>query len=193
MAAEPDLEAQGAFLQPFTTKLCFITVFAFVADSEALLTGANGAASGTAAGKPKGTFSKMCACLSAEYYQHVRKLSLLGFVHPATSHHRECLQLFDVDAAEVGQRMLSTLIPWKPALESSVRERPDLYSPLWIMCTLGFSLAAAYNFGNWTASDGTTVSINLFFLFWNFRSLALPCSWLPSPRHNPRFVWEVLL
>jgi len=56
-------------------------------------------------------------------------------------------QFFDVDTADVKNRLLYSMvpIPGKSFLQHHIRPRPDLYGPFWICCTLVFSIAISGN------------------------------------------------
>jgi len=56
-------------------------------------------------------------------------------------------QFFDVDTADVKNRVLYSMVPMpgKSFLQYQVRPRPDLYGPFWVCVTLVFSIAISGN------------------------------------------------
>jgi len=56
-------------------------------------------------------------------------------------------QFFDVDTADVKNRVLYSMVPMpgKSFLQHQVRPRPDLYGPFWVCVTLVFSIAISGN------------------------------------------------
>ena len=56
-------------------------------------------------------------------------------------------QFFDVDTADVKNRVLYSMVPLpsKSFLQYHVRPRPDLYGPFWVCVTLVFSIAISGN------------------------------------------------
>jgi len=56
---------------------------------------------------------------------------------------------FDVDATEVGARIIRSLVPFSYKFMESVAQNPDLWGPFWIATTLIFGIAAASNFAAW--------------------------------------------
>ncbi|GFS25417.1 protein YIPF [Elysia marginata] len=65
-------------------------------------------------------------------------------------------QFFDVETAQVGQRIVGSMLP-KPGsnyLVHQIRPNPDLYGPFWICTTLVFTTAIAGNLANYFSMAG---------------------------------------
>ena len=93
-------------------------------------------------------------------------------------------QFFDVDTADVKNRVLYSMVPMpgKSFLQYQVRPRPDLYGPFWVCVTLVFSIAISGNVAEYfqksfDSPDGTNfkwhydfhkVGLAIWFIFLNY-------------------------
>ena len=59
------------------------------------------------------------------------------------------MSMFDVDTKEVLVRILHSLMPFRRAFIDTVRAKPDLWAPFWIVTTLFFFMAWTGNFARY--------------------------------------------
>jgi hypothetical protein len=71
-------------------------------------------------------------------------------------------EYFNINSAEVGKRILYSIIPFNPKFHDISEKNPDLYGPFWIYTTLIFVIAAAGSFSSFL--DGKS-SKNYFQVF----------------------------
>jgi hypothetical protein len=60
---------------------------------------------------------------------------------------------FNVNTADVQERLLRACKPWKNDFFEVMGDRPDLYGPLWICTTLVFVVGASSSFSRWFSDD----------------------------------------
>ncbi|GFO10811.1 protein yipf [Plakobranchus ocellatus] len=99
-------------------------------------------------------------------------------------------QFFDVETAQVGQRIVGSMVP-KPGsnyLIHQIRPNPDLYGPFWICTTLVFTTAIAGNLANYFSMAGKAYHWQYDFHKVTFAATAIFSYWWLVPL----ILWGVL-
>ncbi|RUS75384.1 hypothetical protein EGW08_016846 [Elysia chlorotica] len=99
-------------------------------------------------------------------------------------------QFFDVETAQVGQRIVGSMVP-KPGsnyLVHQIRPNPDLYGPFWICTTLVFTTAIAGNLANYFSMAGESYHWQYDFHKVTFAATAIFSYWWLVPL----LLWAVL-